>query len=85
MTKKKGTKNQLAIIQYLKNGFTSYYMSPIKENTIRTQKIAYRHHSKNASKGDAIRKLHTKCLSTQMNFTRYTYLVKFQWERLSQI
>lgn len=28
---------QLDIIQYLKNAFTSYYMPPIKENTVRKQ------------------------------------------------
>lgn len=62
MTEKKGErKYQLDIIQYLKNAFTSYYMSPSKENSVRTQKISYRHHSKNGFKGDAIRKMHRKC------------------------
>lgn len=60
-------------------------MSPIKENTVRKQKTSYRHHSKNGSKGDAIRKMHAVCLSTQMNFTSYSNLVGLKWEGLSQI
>lgn len=84
-TDKKGKKIQLDIIQYLKNAFTSYYMPPIKENTVRKHKTSYRHHSKNGSKGDAIRKMHTICSSTQMNFTSYTNLVGLKWGRLSQI
>lgn len=85
VTEKKGKKNQLDIIQYFKNAIMSYYMLPIKENTVRKQKISYRHHSKNGSKGDAVRKMHTICMSTQTNFTSYTNLIRFKWGRLSQI
>lgn len=60
-------------------------MSPIKENTVRTQKISYRHRNKNGSKGDAIRKMHTKHSSSQTNFTRNINSVRFKWGRLSQI
>lgn len=58
-------------------------MSPIKENTVR--KISYRHHNKNGSKGDAIRKMHTKCVSTQTNFTSNINSVRYKWGRLFQI
>lgn len=64
---------------------SGYYMSPIKENTVRTQKLSYRHRNKNRSKGDAIRKMHTKCLCIQTNFTRNINSVGFKWGRLSQI
>jgi len=60
-------------------------MSPIKENSVRTPQISYKHHNKNGSKGDAIRKMHTKCLSGQTNFTRNMNSVRFKWGRLSRI
>lgn len=59
-------------------------MSPIKENTVSTQELSYRHHNKNRPKGDAFKKMHTKRLCIQTNFTRNINSVGFKWRRLSK-